>query len=241
MIDYAKNLRLPLLVGVLVLTSVLMVNSVVQFVLELVHGSGIGDAGRAGAAESPSLVWVLTTLVLVLALVLVRPQPQGTVRIVRASSVVVAVAAGLALVFWILSLWEGITFGQILGSVGGLVETIAKGGIAALLHRLHGVGRRDLLAVLNAETGAEQLPANEPAKPTAPIWSADQATGYQWTSASQAAQGAAPDTRAIGSGPGSSGGDGGSTTRPAPDWGPARRDPGPEPDGDRVNEFPESI
>ena len=225
MIDYAKSLRLPLLAGVLVLTSVLMVNSIVQFVLELVRGGGIGAAGRAGAAESPSLVWVLTSLVLVLALVLVRPQPQGTVRMVRIASVVVAVAAVLALVFWILSLWEGMTIGQVLGSVGGLVETVAKGGIAVLLHRLHGVGRRDLLAALNAETGIEQLPASEPTKTsTAPIWSADQATGYQWTSAAQAAQGGAPETRAIESAP-TTGSDRSGGSRPAPDWGPAARRP----------------
>lgn len=230
MIDYAKNLRLPLLAAVLVLTSVLMINGVARFVLKLVRGGGIGDAGRIGAAESPSLVWMLTTLVLVLALVLIRPQPQGTVRMVRISAVVVAISAVLALVFWVLTLWEGLTFGQLLSSVGGLIETIAKAGVAVLLFKLHGVGRRDLLAALNKESAASgETAATETDSSVAPIWAADQATGYQWTSAAQAAQGSAPNSdkpaltavqqnreTGLAASP---------ETRPAPDWGQAVRKP----------------
>mgnify|MGYP000932550848 CR=1 FL=1 len=193
MIDYVKNLRLPLLGFVLVLTAVLIVSSVVQFVMALVGATSLGQAAQIGASTSPSLVWVLTALVLVMALVLLRPHPVGTMRMVRVASVVIGFAAVLAAVYWVLLLWEGFSPGVILGSLGGLVETIAKGACAVVLHRLHGVGRTDVLAALGAQTDANPKDsAAETGESQRSAWQVDQTTGYHWTSAAQAAQGGAP-------------------------------------------------
>lgn len=184
MIDYAKRLRGPGLVAVLVVLVAYLVLAVVQFVILVNRGTALAMAAQLAGSATPSLIWVFVTLALALACVLVRPQVADGQRLVGAAAILVSLATALALVFWVLGLVDGLTLGVALAAIGGLVETLAKGACALVLWRLRGLGAEEVGRLQAA------LPSTGDDGGRLPVYGPQQAVGLQWSRAGDAASGA---------------------------------------------------
>lgn len=188
MIDYAKRLRAPALVAVVAVIGLLVVVSVGYFVVQLNGGQTLPAAARMAGATSPSLIWIFAAVALALGCALVAPMVPRAGRLVNAAAVVVGVATGVALVFWVIGLFGGLSLGVTLGALGGLVETAFKAACAVVLWRLRRlIAADDQLAGLgpHAEPPSIAADVGQP-----PVWSPEQAIGMQWSRAGDAATGA---------------------------------------------------
>ena len=183
MIDYAKRMRVPALIAVLGVIALFTVIAIGYFVFLVSDGMALTEAARLAGANSPSLIWVFVGVALALSVVLGRPSVEKAGRLVGAASIVVIVATAIALVFWVLGLFGGLTLGALLGALGGLVETAAKAACAAVLWRLRGL----------ADEEAARVEASVPSTGDggqSPVWNPQQAIGLQWSRAGDAASGA---------------------------------------------------
>ena len=241
MIDYLKRLRSPALMAVLAVIGVLVLMSIGHFIVLLMRGTGIPGAARQAGATSPSLLWVFAAVALAVTCVLIRPVVTNAQKLVGAAAILVASAAAVSTIFWVVALFGGMTLGVFLGALGGLIEIAAKAACAWVLWRMRGLG-----AAERARLESSNPPAGEPERES-PVWNPQQATGLQWTRAGDAASGAdASITRGAPSRPSAlpwttaaqaadglaAGPDddlpepGQRARRHAPDWTPARRPDG---------------
>ncbi len=197
MIEYARKLRGPATVGILVIICFYVAVAVVYFVALLNDGVYIATAARQAGADSVSLVWIFVAVALALTCLLVGPPVASAERVIHAAAVVVSVATGAGLIFWIIGLFGDFSLGAWLAALGGLVETLVKAMCAVVLWRL-----RRWSIDSPAAIGADQ-PDTGPADPAqasgrAPVWNPPEAVGLQWNRAGDAATGAAPPALAAG-------------------------------------------
>ena len=140
MIDYLKRLRSPALMAVLAVIGVLVLMSIGHFIVLLMRGTGIPGAARQAGATSPSLLWVFAAVALAVTCVLIRPVVTNAQKLVGAAAILVASAAAVSTIFWVVALFGGMTLGVFLGALGGLIEIAAKAACAWVLWRMRGLG-----------------------------------------------------------------------------------------------------
>lgn len=184
MMDYTKRLRAPALIAVLAIIGILLGVAIGQFVLQLSQGNALALAARAGGSASPSLIWTFAALALAIVIVVARPAPPGAAKLVTAAAVVVSLAAGIGLVFWVLGLASGFSIGAVLGAVGGLIETAVKAACAFVLWRLRELGVEEQSRITSSTAPTGEM-GGQP-----PVWTPEQAVGRQWNRAGDAATGA---------------------------------------------------
>ncbi len=189
MIEYARRLRGPATVGVLVIICFYVAVAVVYFAVLLSDGTYIATAARQAGADSVSLVWIFVVVALTLTCLVVDPPVPDADRLVKAAAIVVSVATGAGLLFWIMGLFGAFSVGAWLSALGGLVETLVKAVAAIVLWRL----RRWPIAA-PAPDDETQPEAAEPDQVPGrqPVWNPPEAVGLQWNRAGDAATGAAP-------------------------------------------------
>lgn len=184
MMDYTKRLRAPALIAVLAIIVILLGVAIGQFVLHLSQGNALSLAARVGGSASPSLIWTFAALALAIVIVVARPAPPGAAKLVTAAALVVSLAAGVGLIFWVLGLASGFTIGAVLGAVGGLIETAVKAACAFVLWRLRELGAEEQTRITSSTAPTGEM-GGQP-----PVWTPDQAVGRQWNRAGDAATGA---------------------------------------------------
>lgn len=194
MIDYAKRLRAPALIAVLLVVGFYVALAIGYFIILLSHGSAVFAAARMAGAASASLVWVFVVVALALTCVLVRPQARQAAKLIFAAAIVVGVATLVALVFWVIGLFGGFTIGVTLAAVGGLIETLAKAACAIVLWRVRRLVDAEQAIAGPPPQANSDTPAAEVAKP--PVWNPAEAVGLQWSRAGDAASGAPADPHA---------------------------------------------
>jgi len=183
MIQYAKGLRGPAMVVVLVVLSVYVGLSVGRFVILTTGGSAVAAAAQEAGSSSPSLVWVFLAVALALACLFIEPRPRRSRRLVMAAAIVMMVVAVDALAFLVLGLLGQLTVGEALGVVGGVVETLVKAACAAVLWRLCPDSADEAGVPEDEGNGARRRGPD-------PVWRAEEAVGLQWARAGDAATGA---------------------------------------------------
>lgn len=190
MIEYARKLRGPATVGVLVIICFYVAVAVVYFVALLGNGIYIATAARQAGSDSVSLVWIFVTVALVLTCLLTKPPVANVGRLIEASAIVVSVATGAALVFWIIGLFGDFSLGAWLAALGGMVETLVKAAAAVVLWRLRGWPVESSSDEAEQQAVAEPESGQAPGRP--PVWNPPEAVGLQWNRAGDAAAGAVP-------------------------------------------------
>lgn len=220
MLDNLIRLREPAAWTVLAVTAASIVLALVRFVLGLSTGEPFSAAAQDVALQAMNLTLVIVVVALVWACVFHSPTP-GAPRLVAAAAWIVTIGTVLTILGAVLGLTASAgVVGVVLEFLGGLLDIILKLIGAATLWLIHRGLRGGRITVPQAVEAAPPA-AIEPEQPKgpAPSWTADAASGSVWTSASAAAEGAAPTGHGV---PGAASG-----------WHPvARPEPTPGDDGE---------
>lgn len=179
MIQYAKQLRSPAMVAVLIVLAVYAGLSVGQFVVLVGGGAALAQAAQDAGSSSPSLVWVFLAVALALTCLFIEPRTKRASALITAGAVVMTVIAVEALALWVFGLIGPSSVGKVLGAVGGIMETLVKAACAVVLWRLR-----------PARGGASSGQPPAGGRGQDPLWRAEEAVGLQWARAGDAASGA---------------------------------------------------
>lgn len=192
MAETVKRFREPAALGVLGISVVYILISLVRWGYLLVQGEPLSAASREVGGSSLSIVMVLLCFLAATACLGIAPATRRATQVVRWAATVVGVAAALEAVFLVLGLAgaPGGIFVVVLEVLGGVLEISLKAAAAVLLLRtLRGAREEQAAAVEQRPRVVEVEP-----EPQAASWKADQAAGAVWTRAGDAASGAAAST-----------------------------------------------
>lgn len=201
MLDNVMRLREPAAWVVLAVTAASIVLALVRFGLALAAGEPLAAASQNVALQAMNLTLVIVVVALVWVCVFHQPTP-GARRLSLTAAVIVTLGTLVTIVGGLLGLRASAgMLGMVLEFLGGLLDIILKlVGTATLwlIHRglAHGriAGEPDAAPQQADDVVAEVEPA---AQGPAPSWTADAATGTVWTSAAEAAEGAAPSGHGV--------------------------------------------
>lgn len=191
MIEYLKKQRALALTGALVIIGLCTIGAIGYLVHLVWHDEvSLSQAARRVGPESISLMWIFVAVILVLVCVLTQPPLSGRQKLVKASAIVVGIAAVVTLIFWVMTLFSCSTVGTWLSAVGGMIEILVKFACTLFLWRL---SRRAALKD-DSVASSKSLRSSSDGKQASqsPNWAADHTMGFQWGRAGDAATGDAP-------------------------------------------------
>lgn len=194
MAETVKRFREPAALGVLGISVVYILISLVRWGYLLVQGEPLSAASREVGGSSLSIVMVLLCFLAATACLGIAPATRRATQVVRWAATVVGIAAALEAVFLVLGLAgaPGGIFVVVLEVLGGVLEISLKAAAAVLLLRtLRGAREAQAAAV---EQRPRVVEVESEPEPQAASWKADQAAGAVWTRAGDAASGAAAST-----------------------------------------------
>ncbi|GAB2471918.1 hypothetical protein GCM10027030_02980 [Luteococcus sediminum] len=196
MAETVKRFREPAALGVLGISVVYILISLVRWGYLLVQGEPLSAASRAVGGSSLSIVMVLLCFLAATACLGIAPATRRATQVVRWAAMVVGLAAALEAIFLVLGVpgAPGGPFVSALEVLGGLLEISLKAAAAVLLVRTLRGTREEQAAALPERPRVVEVESVEESEPQAASWKADQAAGAVWTRAGDAASGAAAST-----------------------------------------------
>lgn len=193
MVEIVKRYREQAAILTLVLATIAMVLSLVQFALAIFKDRiVVGVAALEVGGGSLPMGWVILIVGLALSCALVKPPSERAARLVKAGALIITIGVGLGVVFLVLALvFHSLgVFATILEVTGAALELALKAAAAWLLWRV-----LDSVPGPSAQPGTEQpavlAATGVPTAPgVAPVWEPDEAVGAEWHRAGDAATGA---------------------------------------------------
>lgn len=183
--DYAKRIREPALVLVLVLVVLATMTAGLRLALLMSDGSPLATAAVAAISSAPDVVWYILAFGLGLSCSLAEPRSPRLSGLMTAGAVVLWLGVVVSLVLAVSALSglsENPPAADTLGAFGplaGLVVKIACSYLMSRIRRLH-----------PAPVTPDRSPARMDTGQQAPVWQPEDAVGRQWWRAGDAASGA---------------------------------------------------
>ncbi|SER58800.1 hypothetical protein SAMN05443377_10367 [Propionibacterium cyclohexanicum] len=191
MSELLRRTREPAAWLLVAVTALYVVLDLIRFGWSMAHdGLGLAAAARV-TGNSVGLVWVLLDLGIVLCCVLISPPVRRVKWVTRSAAAVVSVVTAYDLFLLVVGVAAGgSVVVRVLEAIGGFMEVLCKGVIAAVLWRLAALARAadDAASPAAGRSAVEQ--GGSAAAGSEPLWPPEQAIAEVWSRARDAARGA---------------------------------------------------